>query len=124
MAPAADGAGVKLRLDEMVPVRIAREARNEGYDVDAVVETRGLRGLSDVRQLAQAAADGRALVSYDAADLLPLAAQRTATGQGHAGVVLLRSSRFPQGAPEKVGESLRRFLESPAPPADFVHWLE
>lgn len=91
---------MKLRLDEMVPVRVARELRSDGYDVDAVVESRGLRGLSDALQLARAAADGRAFVSYDAGDLIPLAAQLTASREGHAGLVLLRSSRFPQGSPE------------------------
>ncbi|MEX2195308.1 MAG: DUF5615 family PIN-like protein [Thermoleophilaceae bacterium] len=115
---------MKLRLDEMVPVRVARGLRNDGFEVDAVVETPALRGLPDAQQLAQAATDERALVSYDAGDLLLLAAQRTASGQGHAGLVLLRSSRFPQGAPDRVSQSLRKFLVGPARPAGFVHWLQ
>lgn len=114
---------MKLRLDEMIPVRIARELRSEGCDVDAIVEGAGLRGLSDARQLARAADDGRVLVSYDAADLIPLAAERTATGHGHAGLVLLASSRFPQGFPERIVASLRQFLGGAEPAAGFIHWL-
>jgi hypothetical protein len=115
---------VRLRLDEMVPLRIARELRDAGHDVDAVAESPALRGLADAQQLAQASAEGRALVSYDAGDLIPIAAQTTASGQRHAGLILLRSSRFPQGAPEKAFESLRKLLEGPAPPASFIHWLQ
>lgn len=113
---------MKLRLDEMVPVRIARALRSEGFDVEAVVEISGLRGLPDALQLARAALDLRALVSYDAGDLTPLALQRTASGDGHAGLVLLASSRFPQGSPDLVVESLRRFLTGEQPAAGFIHW--
>jgi predicted nuclease of predicted toxin-antitoxin system len=115
---------VRLRLDEMVPVRVARELRGAGFEVDAVVEQPALRGLADAQQLAEAAADGRALVTYDAADFIPLAQRRTASGEGHAGLILLRSSRFPQANHEELLDRLRAFLEGPAPPAEFVHWLD
>ena len=108
----------------MVPVRIARRLRNAGLDVDAVAEHPSLRGLPDAEQLQRAADDGRALVTYDAGDLLPLAARRRASGQGHAGLVLLRSDRFPQGDPDKIVRRLRRLLREPRPPAGFVHWLD
>lgn len=107
----------------MIPVRVARELRNAGFDVDAVVEHAGLRGLPDAQQLAHAAADGRALVSYDAADLIPLALRRAASGEGHRGLVLLRSSRFPLGNPTKLVNRLHAFLERP-PPGELVHWLQ
>lgn len=115
---------MKLRLDEMVPVRVARELRAEGFDVDAVVEIPGLRGLPDALQLARAAVDRRALVSYDAGDLVALASQRTASGDEHAGLVLLPSRRFPQGSPDLIVEGLRRFLTGEQPAAGFIHWLE
>lgn len=108
----------------MVPVRVARELRGAGFEIDAVVEQPALRGLPDAKQLAQAAADHRALVSYDAGDLIPIAHGHTASGDGHGGLVLLRAGRFPQAHSGKLVTSLRRFLEGPEPPTDFVHWLE
>lgn len=114
---------MRLRLDEMVPVGVARQLRDAGLDVDAVVEHPALRGLPDAEQLGRAANDGRALVTYDAADLVPLGLRRTASGESHSGLVLLRSSRFPQADPDKLADSLRALLEGPEPSADFVHWL-
>lgn len=105
-------------------MRVARELGGAGFDVDAVVEHAGLRGLPGAEQLARAAADGRALVSYDAADLIPLALARAASGEGHCGLVLLRSSRFPQAGTEVLVPALRALLEAPALPAGFVHWLQ
>jgi hypothetical protein len=107
----------------MVPVRVARKLRGASFDVDAVVEHPDMRGLPDAEQLSRATADARALVSYDAADLIPLASGRTASGEGHGGLVLLRSSRFPQGDTEALARGLRAFLEGPEPPTGFVHWL-
>ena len=115
---------MRLRLDEMVPVRVARELRKAGFDVDAVVEHASLRGLPDSEQLARAVADDRALASYDAADLIPLALARAASSEGHCGLLLLRSSRFPQAGTETLVRSLRAFLEGPELPAGFVHWLQ
>ncbi len=114
---------MKLRLDEMVPVRVARNLRAAGFDVDAVAETAPLRGLSDSEQLACAAAEGRALVTYDAGDFLSLAAKRAATGEGHSGLILLRSARFPQGDPDRIMASLRELLAKPDQ-VSALHWLE
>jgi hypothetical protein len=113
---------LKLRLDEMVPVRVARALRAEGFDVDSAGETPDLRGLPDSEQLRRAADEGRAIVSYDAADLLPLAARRAASG-AHAGLILLSSRRFPQGDPDEIVASLASLLADPPRQASFVHWL-
>lgn len=116
---------MRLRLDEMVPVQIARELRHEGFDVDAVAEQPPLRGLPDHEQLARAAADERAIVTYDAGDYLPLAAQRSASGAGHGGLVLLRSDRFPQGDPARIVRGLSELLaDVPGSAVVSVHWLE
>lgn len=108
----------------MVPVRVARTLREAGLEVDAVVEHPELRGLPDAEQLASAADDERALASYDAADMIPIAAERTASGEGHSGLILLRPSRFPQADPDALARALHTFLEEPEPPTPFVHWLE
>lgn len=108
----------------MVPVGVARELRAAGFDVDAVVEHPGLRGLPDSEQLAHAAGEGRALVTYDAGDLIPLALARSASTEGHSGLVLLRSGRFPKADPARLVCGLRAFLDGPDPGADFLHWLQ
>ena len=108
----------------MVPLRVARELREGGFDVDAMVEHPALRGLPDGEQLAHAAGDGRALVTYYAGDLIPLALARTAAGEEHCGLILLRSSRFPKADPAKLVDGLRAFLESPEPVAEVLHWLQ
>jgi predicted nuclease of predicted toxin-antitoxin system len=114
---------LRLRLDEMVPVRVARRLRAEGFDVDAVAESPGLRGLADDEQLARAAAERRALVTYDAGDFLALAARRSASGEGHSALILLRSDRFPQGDPDRIAASLRQVLANPER-VSAMHWLE
>ncbi len=107
----------------MVPVRVARDLRAAGFDVDAVAETPWLRGLSDSEQLARATAEGRALVTYDAGDFLALGARRTATGEDHSGLVLLRSGRFPQGDPARLVAGLRELLAK-LDKVSALHWLE
>lgn len=116
---------MRLRLDEMVPVQVARRLRSDGFDVDAVVEQPALRGLADSVQLARAAAEGRAIVTYDAGDYLPLTSQRSASGAGHAGLVLLRSDRFPQGDPDRLARTLGLFLAgAPDSTQGVVLWLD
>jgi predicted nuclease of predicted toxin-antitoxin system len=115
---------LRLRVDEMVPVRVARALRQAGFDVNAVAEHASLRGLSDAEQLARAAYEERVFVTYDAGDFLVLVARRNASGESHPGLVLLRSDRFPQGDPERLTASLRRLLARPAPRAALLHWLD
>lgn len=114
---------MRLRLDEMVPVRVARTLRAEGFDVDSVAETAALRGLPDFEQLARATAEGRAMVTYDAADFLTLAARRAASGEAQDELILLRSVRFPQGELDRIVASLRELLADPGA-ISALYWLE
>jgi len=108
----------------MVPRSIARELREAGHDVDAVVEHPELRGLPDQEQFDQATADARTLVTYDTADYLPVAARRAAEGQEHPGLILLSPARFPQGAPAAVVKSLGALLDGEGLGAGFIHWVQ
>lgn len=108
----------------MVPRSIARELREAGHDVDAVVEHPELRGLPDQEQFDRAGADARALVTYDAADYVPVAARRAAEGQEHPGLILLSAARFPQGAPAAIVKSLAALLAGEGLGATFIHWAQ
>jgi hypothetical protein len=107
-----------LLLDEMLSGAIAAGLRSLGHDVVAVVEEdASLSGLPDEQVLAAAATAGRALVTANIRDFVPLDQRCKASGSAHAGLVLVSSKSFPQdrsfigaivGALDKLlrGESL------------------
>jgi uncharacterized protein YbjT (DUF2867 family) len=88
--------GCALLLDEMLSGHIAEQLRAKGHDVLAVVADPALLALPDDQVLAHAAASGRALVTANIKDFMPLDAQYRAAGQAHAGLILVSSKTFPQ----------------------------
>lgn len=85
-----------LLLDEMLSDDIADQLRKRDHDALAVVADTGLVGLPDDQILAQAASTGRALVTANIKDFMPLDAQYRASGRQHAGLILLSTKTFPQ----------------------------
>lgn len=85
-----------LLLDEMFSDTIAQQLRTKGHDVQAVVADPSLASLPDGQILARAAATGRALVTANIKDFMPLDAQYRAAGQEHAGLILVSAKTFPQ----------------------------
>lgn len=85
-----------LLLDEMFSDIIAQQLRAKGHDVLAVVADPSLVALPDGQILARAAAAGRALVTANIKDFMPLDAQYRAAGQAHAGLILVSAKTFPQ----------------------------
>jgi hypothetical protein len=85
-----------LLLDEMLSDTIAEQLRAKGHDVIAVVADPALVSLPDDQVLAQAAATGRALVTANIKDFMPLDGQYRAAGQAHAGLILVSTKTFPQ----------------------------
>ena len=85
-----------LLLDEMFSEAIAQRLRAKGHDVQAVVADPSLASLPDDQILARAAATGRALVTANIKDFMPLDAQYRAAGQAHAGLILVSAKTFPQ----------------------------
>jgi len=85
-----------LLLDEMFSEAIAQQLRAKGHDVRAVVADPSLASLPDDQILARAAATGRALVTANIKDFMPLDAQYRAAGQAHAGLILVSAKTFPQ----------------------------
>ncbi len=85
-----------LLLDEMLSGTIAQQLRAKGHDVIAVVAEPALVSLPDDQILAHAAATGRALVTANIKDFVPLDGQYRAAGQSHAGLILVSAKAFPQ----------------------------
>jgi predicted nuclease of predicted toxin-antitoxin system len=119
---------VKLLLDEHYSRRIAEELRAAGHDVYSVQERQDLRGLEDRALLTQASAEGRALMTENVGDFMPLVREAAAAGDRHMGVILTSPRSLPRGIGtigvyvERLDEFLR---ERPAEDAltDQVHWL-
>ena len=61
-----------LLLDEMFSDAIAQQLRTKGYDVASVVAQPALVALPDDQILAYATAEGRALVTANIKDFMPL----------------------------------------------------
>ena len=105
-----------LLLDEMFSDDIARQLRTKGYDVISVAADLALVGLPDDQVLAHATAEGRALVTANIKDFVPLDARYRAAGQSHAGLILVSTKTFPQnrGFPSAVTTALAALLSGTA----------
>jgi predicted nuclease of predicted toxin-antitoxin system len=82
---------MKYYLDEDLPYRVAEVARRVGIDVVSSREV-GNNGAHDDVQLAYAAAQGRVMVTRNAADYIPLTEQFAAEGRPHCGLLLVPPS--------------------------------
>ena len=85
-----------LLLDEMFPEAMADQLSAKGHDVRAVVATPVFAGLPDEEILIGAAEAGRALVTANIKDFMPIDARYRATGRTHAGLIMVASKTFPQ----------------------------
>ena len=85
-----------LLLDEMFSDTIARQLRAKGNDVASVVAHPALAGLPDDQILAYATTEGRALVTANIKDFIPLDSRYRAAGQDHPGLILVSTKTFPQ----------------------------
>ena len=117
--------GLGLLLDEMLSGAIAEQLRSRGHDVAGVVEDPALTGLPDEELLAVAAAAGRALVTANIKDFVPLDQRYKATGRTHAGLVLVSAKAFPQDRAfiRALVGALDKLLNEAALAADAVVFL-
>lgn len=101
-----------LLLDEMFSDVIAQQLRAEGYDVVSVVAQPALTGLPDDQVLAYATSEGRALVTANIKDFMPLDSRYRAAGQAHPGLILVSTKTFPQnrGFPAAITAALKSLL--------------
>lgn len=93
---------IRLLLDEDVSPAVAVAVRRRGFDAISVHEL-GRRGRSDLEQLAHAAADDRALFTFNAADFLRLHREWIEQGRPHGGIIVAEQAA--------VGETTRRLLK-------------
>jgi hypothetical protein len=105
-----------LLLDEMFSDEIAQQLRAKGYDVISVVADPALVGLPDDQILAYAANEGRALVTANIKDFVPLDGRYRAAGQSHTGLILVSTKTFPQnrGFPATITTALATLLSGTA----------
>ncbi len=83
------GLGIRLYIDEMIPARLARELRRRGYDVESCHDVgRGNRAIPDEDQLVYATDEGRAILTFNMVDYVPLDSAWKQAGRQHAGIVV------------------------------------
>jgi hypothetical protein len=85
-----------LLLGEMFSDGIAQQLRGKGHDVTSVVADTSMLALPDDQVLARAADAGRALVTANIKDFIPLDGRYRAAGHSHAGLILVSTKTFPQ----------------------------
>lgn len=96
---------MKLALHHHYSTVIARELRDIRHDVVAAVE-RGWDREADDRLLALCSREGRARLTNNVRDFVPMAGAWSEAGQEHAGIVLTTDGHVPRrmGA---VGDAIR-----------------
>jgi len=86
----------RLLLDEMFPRAMADQLNAKGHDVRAVVAEPEFVGLPDEDVLIGATEAGRALVTANIKDFMPIDARYRASNRTHAGLVMVSAKTFPQ----------------------------
>jgi hypothetical protein len=80
----------------MFPQAMADQLNAKGNDVRAVVADPEFVGLPDEDVLIGATEAGRALVTANIKDFMPMDARYRASSRSHAGLVMVSSKTFPQ----------------------------
>jgi predicted nuclease of predicted toxin-antitoxin system len=117
------GRGIRLFTDEMIDPVLATELCQRGYDaLSCHGAGRANQRIPDEDQLTYATAQGRAILTYNAVDFMPLAQQWQNAGRAHAGIIV-------SSAMADVGEALRRVIYhldtyDPAVQQNCVLWLQ
>ena len=114
----------RLYLDEDVIPDLARILRSRGSDVSSAHEV-GALGLSDEEQLAYAAAEGRAILTFNYQDFLEIGEAWFLAGRTHAGIII----SYHQYGRREIGELLRAVLAlmdavSAEELRDTIHFLD
>ena len=86
---------MKLYLDENIPAVFCTTLAAHGVDC-LTTQQAGHLGLSDVQQLAFATTEGRALVTFNRKDFLPLVQQWQESNRTHAGLILSKELPVPE----------------------------
>jgi hypothetical protein len=117
---------VKALLDAQLAHDIAELLQARGLDVDAVTSRADIADdTSDARIMEIAAGENRADVTNNLKDFRPIAARRLPQGHGHAGLILVPSTRRRnQGRESRAGDDIERIMrEAPGGLAGSERWL-
>lgn len=96
---------VRLYCDEdSLQHALVLALRKRGVDILTVLEA-GMLAEPDERQLAYAAAQGRAIYSFNVGDFCRLHAQWLAKVKSHAGIILAQQQQY------SIGEQMRRLVK-------------
>jgi hypothetical protein len=83
------GLGISIFTDELVNPALAIHLRNRGYDAVSCHEmNRNNRHISDRDQLFYAANEGRAILTNNVRDFIPLDVRWKHQGQSHYGIIV------------------------------------
>jgi Domain of unknown function (DUF5615) len=80
----------------MFPKAMADQLNAKGHDVRAVVADPNFIGLPDEEILIGATEAGRALVTANIKDFMPIDARYRAANRAHAGLIMVSTKTFPQ----------------------------
>lgn len=110
----------RLLLDEMLSPAIAEQLRAKGHDAQAVAASPEHAGLPDEEILIGATEAGRALVTANIKDFVPLDARYRAASRSHAGLILVSAKTFRQdrGFIAAVTNALSELLAAGDSPLD------
>lgn len=78
---------LSLYLDEDINPALAAMLREAGYDAVSARDV-GALSATDPEQLARAASEGRAILTYNCRHFQTLATEAALSGRGHAGIVI------------------------------------
>jgi len=111
--------GFPLLLDEDVQLVLAQALRDRGHDVVHALEA-GLKSKSDSLVLATAVAQGRAVLTHNVTDFLPLAGEYARLGRNHLGILVAKQ----MDVKALLGRTTRALAErKPADLLNAVVWL-
>jgi Domain of unknown function (DUF5615) len=88
---------LKLLLDEMYPPALATALQEAGIDAVTIIEF-GMAGTPDPDVFAYCVVNDRAVLTENVGDFVAIAAQHSATGAHHPGLLIALSNRFSRRA--------------------------
>ena len=86
-SPKAEALFIRLYLDRHIKKQLAIDVRQRGFDA-LTTEAAGMDTAPDEDQLAFAANENRAILTFNIRDFAPLHEQWTTAGRPHAGILL------------------------------------
>lgn len=117
---------MKALLDAQLSFHIADLLQRKRLDVEAITSRNDIPdNTPDARVLEIGAAEARAVVTNNIRDFRPLATERLRSGQDHAGLILVPSSRpRTKAAVQALADDIERVLvDNPGGLANSERWI-